>query len=80
MIESSAILHAADAEVIARYFLYHLGADERRLLMADLPMVYARMYPGVTTERITGNVASGIALTRDVGPACQSEPHIGPRL
>lgn len=78
MIENSAVLSPPDAEVVARYFLYHLGQDERRLLMADLPLVYARMYPGVSAEILAGQVSAMIDLQRDTRPAREVAPPLGP--
>lgn len=78
MIDSSAILSLPDAEVVARYFLHHLGQDERRLLMAELPLVYARMYPGVSAEILAGQVTAMVSLQRDTRPAREVAPPLGP--
>jgi hypothetical protein len=50
-----------NAERVAEWFLYH-GSDPdwRGRLMADLPLVYAEMFPGVDPEAIMRNVRAGL--------------------
>jgi len=63
--DNDAKLSISDADCVARWFLYRAGPDERRLLMADMPQVYARMFPGVSRELITEQVSSMIGMNRD---------------
>jgi hypothetical protein len=55
-------LSIRDAERVAEWFLYHGGDDNwRGRLMADMPLVYARVYPGVDPEAILRNVRAALA-------------------
>jgi len=62
--ETGAKLNIADADRVARWFLYRAGPDERGALMADMPLVYARMYPDVGPAVIVGNVIRTIEAAR----------------
>lgn len=50
-------LSISDAERVAAWFLRH-GSDEnwRARMMADMPLVYARVYPGTDPEAILRSV------------------------
>lgn len=54
-------LSIGDAETLAVWFLKHAGPELRARLMGDLPLVYARVYPGVDPDAILRNVRAGIA-------------------
>lgn len=66
-VKSTPILHVspqlgiADAERVAAWFLHRGGGDNWRAdLMADMPLVYARVYPGVDPEAILRNVRDAL--------------------
>lgn len=70
--ENRTVLHLApqlsigDAETLAAWFLYHMDMDLRHRLMASLPTVYARVYPGVDPDAIMSAVRAEIAgIQRD---------------
>ena len=54
-------LSISNAERVAAWFLHH-GASEnwRARLMADMPLVYAEVYPGVDPEAILRYVRAGL--------------------
>ena len=54
-------LPIGDAERVAAWFLYHGGdPDWRFRLMADQPLLYARVFPGVDPEAILRSVRAGL--------------------
>jgi hypothetical protein len=54
-------LSIGDAERVAAWFLHGGHGDNWRAdLMADMPLVYARVYPGVDPEAILRNVRAGL--------------------
>jgi hypothetical protein len=57
-------LDARDTEVLAEWFLYHMTMEQRWALMADHPLVYSRMFPGVPADRIAGAVREKIEKER----------------
>jgi hypothetical protein len=58
-------LDITDAEIVARWFLRNGGGENwRTRLMADLPLVYARVYPGVDRDAILERVAAGLDAVR----------------
>jgi hypothetical protein len=66
-IKSNPILHVSpqlsigDAERVAAWFLHRGSSDNWRAeLMADQPLLYARVYPGVDPEAILRNVRAGL--------------------
>ena len=66
-VKSNPILHVSpqlsigDAERVAAWFLHRSGGDNWRAeLMADQPLLYARVYPGVDPEAIMRNVRAGL--------------------
>lgn len=58
-------LSIGDAETLAVWFLKHAGPELRARLMGDLPLAYARTYPGVDPDVILRNVRIGIDRVRD---------------
>lgn len=66
-VKSNPVLHISpqlsigDAERVAAWFLHHGGSEDwRGRLMADMPLVYARVYPGVDPEAILRNVRAAL--------------------
>ena len=54
-----------DMEEVAEWLLYHMSMEQRGALMAERPLLYARLFPGVSAEAILDVVSSGIqALPR----------------
>lgn len=54
-------LSIGDAERVAAWFLHRGSGDNWRAeLMADMPLVYARVYPGVDPEAILRNVRAAL--------------------
>jgi len=49
-----------DYEVVTDFFRQHMTMDQRRRLMAELPVQYKRMYPGVAPEVITDIVREAL--------------------
>jgi hypothetical protein len=66
-IKSTPIMHVSpqlpigDAERVAEWCLRHLGPEQRGQMMADMPTVYARVFPGVDPEAILRNVRAALA-------------------
>jgi hypothetical protein len=70
-VKSNLVLHTSpqlsigDAERVAAWFLHRGGSDNWRAeLMADMPLVYARVYPGVDPEAILRNVRAALERTQ----------------
>lgn len=53
-----------DAEVLAEWFLYHMGPEQRGKLMAEHPLIYARLFPSVPDTTIIGCVQRQILEER----------------
>jgi hypothetical protein len=53
-----------DNEVLAEWFLYHLSLEQRHKLMAELPLIYSRLYPDVAAEVLGGYVIGQIQSER----------------
>jgi hypothetical protein len=53
-----------DTEELARFLLYHVSTETRRLLRQEMPVLYKRLYPDVSVE----------LLVRDVTDAVNSVP------
>ena len=49
-----------DTEDLAEFLLYHLSAELRRKLMAERPVLYARIFPQVTPETLAFRVSEAI--------------------
>jgi hypothetical protein len=61
ILHDSPQLSIGDAERVAAWFLHGGHGDNWRAeLMADLPTVYARVYPGVDPEAILRNVRAAL--------------------
>ena len=58
------VLSNADADRLARWFLYHMSLEQRGRLMAELLMVYARVFPGVDLDAIMRAVQTSLVATR----------------
>lgn len=58
-------------EFALRFLLYRMGPETRAQFMADLPVVYARLYPSVDTDIIIGKTRAACevqAAGADVKP------------
>jgi hypothetical protein len=61
ILRTSPQLSIGDAERVAAWFLHGGHGDNWRAeLMADMPLVYARVYPGVDPEAILRNVRAAL--------------------
>jgi hypothetical protein len=54
-----------DLERLVDWFTYSMPMDQRHRLMADMPLVYARLFPGVRPAAVTEEVAVGIEAVRE---------------
>lgn len=54
-------LSSNDLERLVEWFSYRMTMDQRRELMADMPLVYSRLAPGAGAESIVGMVSSALA-------------------
>lgn len=53
-----------DTEVLAEWFMYHLSMEQRTELVAELPLIYSRMFPTVPPSRILSFVEAAIKSER----------------
>jgi hypothetical protein len=49
-----------DTEDLAEYLLYHLSMELRGKLMAERPVLYSRLFPGVAPETLAFRVSERI--------------------
>jgi hypothetical protein len=49
-------LNQGELEVVVGWFLNRASADERTELMADLPQLYSKLFPGVNVNVIAASV------------------------
>jgi hypothetical protein len=49
-----------DTEDLAEFLLYHLTMELRGKLMAERPVLYSRLYPGVSPETLAFRVSAAI--------------------
>jgi hypothetical protein len=54
------LLGFADLERVADFLLHHMSQQTRGKLMAELPVAYAKLYPGVDSAIIIDHVAHAI--------------------
>jgi len=75
-------LSIADAEELAKWFLYRTDQEMRGRLMAERPQLYGRVFPGVRSRFIMERVQSALEARPapcPVDPRCYQEwPHTGP--
>jgi hypothetical protein len=62
---------AGDAEELAEFFIRHMPMDLRRRLMAERPLLYARVFPAVKPAILLARVAHGLAGVNE----SQAEAH-----
>jgi hypothetical protein len=62
--QGPANLPGGEVEQLAEWFLNLMDVEQRGRLMAELPQIYARMYPGVKAEIITARVTAAIHAGR----------------
>lgn len=62
-------LSTGDAERLAEWFLHRLSMDQRHELMADMPLVYARVFPTVAPSMIADVV--NVALDEQSAKGCR---------
>jgi hypothetical protein len=60
-LRTSPQLSIGDAEELATWFLHKMGTELRARLMAERPVLYARVYPSVNPDAIMRNVTAGLA-------------------
>ncbi len=53
-----------DMELLVDWFTYRLDIDDRKELMADLPLVYGRLFPGVQADIILAAVDRALARNK----------------
>lgn len=63
-------LTISDADRLAAWFLHRMGPEQRRELMADMPLVYGRVFPVVSTATITGHVTDALEKQRAPRASC----------
>ena len=54
-----------DAEVALDFLLHHMRGDTRMRMMAEHPTIYSKLFPSVSTDRITEKVREAIERTRE---------------
>lgn len=54
-------LSIRDAEVLAEWFLHNMSMEQRHQLMAELPVIYHHLYPGVPASTIASAVAHAVS-------------------
>jgi hypothetical protein len=53
-------LNWSELETVVGWFLYRMAQDQRGRLMAELPQLYGKMFPGVSSEAITDRVRAAL--------------------
>jgi hypothetical protein len=56
-----------DTQELAEWFLRRMSMPERYKLMAEKPLLYARLFPEVKAATILDKVAEELALARQEG-------------
>jgi len=54
-----------DLERLVEWFTYSMPMDQRHRLMAEMPVLYAKLFPGVRPSAVTAEVAVGIERVRE---------------
>lgn len=54
-----------DTEILAEFLMHHLTMELRGKLMAEMPLLYSRMFPTVTPENLAFRVSSAIHQERE---------------
>lgn len=49
-----------DTEELADFLLYHITMEQRDQLMAERPVLYSRLFPGVSPETLAFRVSAAI--------------------
>jgi hypothetical protein len=65
-------LAIGDASELAEWFIYHMPMDLRRRLMAERPLLYARVFPGINPAVLLERVARGLADAAEVQAATRA--------
>jgi hypothetical protein len=58
-------LNTGDADSMTAFFLLHMTQEQRFLLMAEQPALYARVFPEVREETILARVLRKIQADKD---------------
>lgn len=53
-------LSVTQLETVVGWFLHRMGPEQRRQLMAELPLHYRALYPGASASAITGAVQDAL--------------------
>lgn len=53
-------LNDSDARALVGWFIYRMPQEQRHRLMAELPQLYCKLFPGVSTGVIESAVAAAL--------------------
>lgn len=59
--ENGRALGLYETEVLAEWFLNQMPMEQRHQLMAELPVIYHHLYPGVPASTIASAVAHAVS-------------------
>lgn len=64
-VDDTSRLSTHELETAVRWFTYHMPSEQRGRLMAEMPVLYAKLFPGVSPKAVLERVAAGLEGVRE---------------